>query len=327
MPTDNVAIHRFIIGELRAAGIGRKDLVGEIGLPPWALATDDIQVPSRTLVRLWEVAEHDLGDPDIAIALARRFRLKTLGLYDYLFATSPTLAAALATSEQHLTAVTTNHHCRVVTDNTGEVTLYLEMVEGDGRGRDHTQLWILVGALTRARQVLDASINPVRVMLRQAPPRHIEAYTSVFGSAALEFSAPYDAITFRAADAHSPLKTSDPALAAVLRPLADSLPPPPQPPTTWRDRVAVALSEALDDGDVSLDIVARRLMTSPRTLQRRLQEAGTTWRNELDRARAARLVSARSSHLTRERQAQLLAYSSPTSIRRATRRWTSPNTR
>ncbi|WP_280236019.1 AraC family transcriptional regulator [Nocardia cyriacigeorgica] len=321
MPTDKVSIHRFIIGELSAAGIDSNQLIRDIGLPSWALTNDDGHVPSKILGRLWEIAEYELGEPDIAITLAQRFRLTTLGLYDYLFSSSPTLGAALATSERYITAATTNLHCEVVTGENGDVTLCLDLIEGDGRGRDHNQLWALTGALTRGRQVLDIPLDPTLVTFRQAAPRRIDAYTDVFGGAAIEFDAPMDSITFRAADAHHPLTTSDPALATVLRPLAESLPPPPQPATTWIDQVASALADALDTGELSLELVARRLMTSPRTLQRRLRDAGTTWRIELDRARATRLAEHATHRLTRDRQAQLLGYADPTSIRRAARRW------
>ena len=71
---------------------------------------------------------------------------------------------------------------------------------------------------------------------------------------------------------------------------------------------------------MSLDRVARRLATSPRTLQRRLADAGTTWRQELDRARLRRATAA--GPLSRSRQAQLLGYADAASMRRAAQRWT-----
>ncbi|MFE3445176.1 AraC family transcriptional regulator [Nocardia sp. NPDC059180] len=321
MGTDNVVVHRYVIGELSRAGIDQHQLIRELALPDWALASNNAYVSSQFLTRLWEVAEHELGDADIAIKVAQRFRLSRLGLYDYLFTCSPTLAEGLAAATRYITSVSTNHHCSVVTDEAGDLSFSLDMIHGAGRGRDHTQLMGLAGALTRCRLVLDAPLEPLRVALRRPAPRKMDAYADVFGSAAIEFDAPFDAITFRAADARRRLITSDPALARVLRPLADALPPPPPLPTTWVDQVAAALSQSLDAGEVSLQIVAQRMMTSPRTLQRRLGEAGTTWRHELDRARAARL--AEQGELTRDRQAQILAYADPGSIWRATRRWSS----
>ncbi|MBU3066622.1 hypothetical protein KO481_34535 [Nocardia sp. NEAU-G5] len=76
---------------------------------------------------------------------------------------------------------------------------------------------------------------------------------------------------------------------------------PPALSRAWAERVAAALVEALNMGAVSLERVARRLATSPRTLQRRLTEAGTAWRQELDRARLRRATAA--GPLSRSRQA------------------------
>lgn len=323
MTTDQSLLHRFVISQLDNAGLDRAQLIRDAGLPDWSMTGDDVHLPSATFSRLWEIGEHRLG-PDVALQVARRYELSSLGLYDYLFASAPTLGAGLATCGPHITAVTTNHRFDLVAENENESTLYLEMLDGDGRGRDHTQLWGLTAVLSRARRVVDGPLNPVRVSLRQAAPTHLDGFRAVFGSATVEFDAPTDSITFRAADLDLPLTTADPVLAAVLRPLAAALPPPPTLASAWPERVAAAVDKAIEAGEVSLNSVARILRISPRTLQRRLTEAGTTWRAELDRARSARLsraVSAGSLPLTGTRQAELLGYSDAGSARRAARRW------
>lgn len=323
MGTDQVLLHRFVISQLSAAGLDRDRLIRDTGLPEWTMAGDDVHLPSHTFSRLWEIGEHGLGDPDVALNVARRYELPTLGLYDYLFCTAPTLGAGLATCGPYVTAVTTNHRFDLVTERDGEVTLYLDMIRGEGRGRDLTQLWGLAAVLSRARRVVREQIVPLRVSLRQSAPAKVATFIEVFGTTAIEFDASVDAMVFRASDMELPLTTSDPVLAAILQPLAEALPPPPPLATAWPARVAAALADALETGDISLEQVARRLATSPRTLQRRLMEAGTTWRQELDRARTARLHKATSGGpLSRSRQAELLGYSDAGSMRRAARRWT-----
>jgi AraC-like DNA-binding protein len=319
--TDQVLLHRFVIGQLTAAGLDRDRLIRETGLPEWTMAGEDVHLPSHTFSRLWELGEHALGDPNVALHVASRYELTSLGLYDYLFSTAPTLGAGLATCGPYVAAVTTNHRFDLVTENEHEVTLYLDIINGEGRGRDLTQLWGLAAVLSRARRVVREPLIPLRVALRQRAPSDINVFVEVFGTPAIEFDAPVDAVTFRASDMELPLTTSDPALASVLQPLADALPPPPPLATAWPERVAAAVADALAEGEVSLDRVARRLATSPRTLQRRLMEAGTTWRLELERARNARLAQASAGGLlSRTRQAELLGYSDVGSMRRAARR-------
>ncbi|MCX4097034.1 AraC family transcriptional regulator ligand-binding domain-containing protein [Nocardia sp. alder85J] len=319
MSTDVTLLHRFVIGELAAAGVDRGALLRECGIPAWALSGGAVHLASDTFSRLWELAEKRLDEPEVALRVASRYRLRVLGLYDYLFASAATLGAGLATCGPYVGAVTTNHRFDLVPENDTETTLYLQMIDGAGRARDLTQLWGLVAVLTRARGTVAAPLDPIRVRLRQRAPRDRRAYHEVFGTTAVEFEADIDAMTFRATDMTLPQATSDPALARVLQPLAAALPPPPPLTTAWPQRVAVALAAALDDGDASLIAVARRLATSPRTLQRRLADAGTTWRQELERARLTRAGAA--GPLSPRRQARLLGYADADTMRRSERRW------
>ncbi|WP_019930514.1 AraC family transcriptional regulator ligand-binding domain-containing protein [Nocardia sp. BMG111209] len=320
MNTDVALLHRFVIGELAAAGVDPAALLHECGIPAWALSGGPVHLSSGTFGRLWEIAEKWLDEPEVALRVASRYRLRVLGLYDYLFATAATLGAGLATCGPYVGAVTTNHRFDLVADDERESTLSLEMIDGAGRARDLIQLWGLVAVLTRARGTVDDPLTPVRVRLRQRAPRDHRAYVDVFGTAAIEFEAHSDSITFSAADLALPQRTADPVLARVLQPLTATLPPPPPLATAWPQRVAVALAAALDDGDPSLAAVARRLATSPRTLQRRLAEAGTTWRRELERARLTRAGAA--GPLSPRRQARLLGYTDADTMRRSERRWT-----
>lgn len=320
MGTDSTLLHRFVVGEFADAGLDRAHLLRECGLPEWVMSGPPAHVPSEQFSRLWEIGQQWLDVPNVALMVAARYELTATRLYDYLFSSAPTVGAGLATCGPYVTAVTSNHRFDLIAENDVETTLYLDMIDGEGAGRDLTQLWGLVAVLTRARKTIDAPLIPVRVSLRQDAPSNPQPFAEVFGTRAIEFGAAVDAMTFRASDMELPLRTADPVLADVLRPLAETLPPPPALSRAWPERVAAALDEALDRGEVSLDRVARRLATSPRTLQRRLTEAGTTWRQELDRARLRRATAA--GPLSRHRQAQLLGYADAASMRRAAQRWT-----
>ena len=319
MGTDSTLLHRFVITRLAEAGLDRDRLVRECGLPDWAMTGPGTHVPNDHFGRLWEIAEQWLDDPDVALHIASRYQLSTTRLYDYLFTSAPTVGAGFATCGPYVTAVTSNHRFELLQENEAEATLTLDMIDGEGRARDLTQIWGLVAVLTRARAVVDAPLDPIRVSLRQSAPRDLRTFRDVFGTATVDFGAPLDAMTFRAADMDLPLTTADPVLAEVLQPLAATLPPPPPLELSWPERVGAALAEALDEGEVSLERVARRLATSPRTLQRRLTEAGTTWRRELDRARLQRAAAA--GPVSRARQAKLLGYADAASVRRAAQRW------
>ncbi|WP_280476820.1 helix-turn-helix domain-containing protein [Nocardia farcinica] len=87
------------------------------------------------------------------------------------------------------------------------------------------------------------------------------------------------------------------------------------------DAFRAALDAALDDGEPALPAVARRLATSPRTLQRRLAAHGTTWRQELDLARHERARVLLAGGRTTAAVAERLGFTDDRALRKASRRW------
>lgn len=323
--TYRLSLHRFAITELTANGLDTDWLLREAGIPHWSMRDGDIQVPSPAYARLWEVAARALDDPLVPARLGCRFALGAGGLCDYLFSTSATIGEGLATVGPFISDITTNHRLSRTEEDNGDITFGFEIIEGDDTARDLTHLWAVASLPGRARRVAAGPFDAVGVRLRQRAPRNYADLHDLVGTRAIEFGASDDSITFRAADMDIPLTTADPVLRAILEKAAATVPPPPPLASAWVDQVSEALAEALVAGDASLATVARRLMVSRRTLQRRLTEAGTTWRQELDRARLERLRRADTvgQQLGRARQAEILGYSGPQAIRRAARRWES----
>ncbi len=323
--TYRLSLHRFAVTELVANGLEADWLLREAGLPDWSMEDGDIQVPSSAFVRLWEVGAKALDDPILPVRLGCRFTLGAGGLCDYLFSTSATIGEGLATVGPYISDISTNHRLSMSEEPNGDITFGFEIIDGDDKARDMTHLWAVASLLGRPRRVAAGPFDAVRVRLRQRAPRNHTDMYDLLGTRAIEFGASEDSITFRATDMEIPLTTADPVLHGILDKVAATVPPPPPLASAWIDQVAEALAEALAGGDASLDAVARRLTVSRRTLQRRLTEAGTTWRQELDRARLERLRRADTAgeNLGRARQAEILGYSGPQSIRRAARRWES----
>jgi AraC-like DNA-binding protein len=88
------------------------------------------------------------------------------------------------------------------------------------------------------------------------------------------------------------------------------------------DEVRSVLSTQATAGEMTIDAVARRLSTTPRTLQRRLARAGTSFEALCDAARreAAEMYLSQTT-LTIAEVTYLLGYSEPTAFHRAFRRW------
>ncbi|WP_370138204.1 AraC family transcriptional regulator ligand-binding domain-containing protein [Streptacidiphilus sp. EB103A] len=313
-----VAVPKMVLSRTAQSSHDIRRLARDAGIPEWATADDDISVGGECYLRALELAAHHRGEPDIGLLAGAGFVHGQLGVYDYLFSSARTLGEGHAANQRHLDAITTAGRFLQARDSERDLRIALSMDGDDQR----LELAIQVGiadVLTRSRWATGQWIRPVEVTLRQRAPRRSAVFTEFLGTTRVVFDADTDSLVLREVDLSLPLRTADPALAAIMRRHVTLMPRVQPQPTTWPDRVQQALAAALADGTASLDTVARRLATSSRTLQRRLAEAGTTWRHELDRARRAELSRHAATH--RERQAALVGYSDARALRRAQRRW------
>jgi AraC-like DNA-binding protein len=111
-------------------------------------------------------------------------------------------------------------------------------------------------------------------------------------------------------------------LLAVARMLPDpGRPRAAVPRALWADSVSERVLENLDRPDLSLRGVSRMLAVSPRTLQRRLADEGTSWRAILDAARRERATALMREGATTEAAAARVGYTGSRGLRRAVRRW------
>jgi AraC-like DNA-binding protein len=237
---------------------------------------------------------------DVARVIAARRQVGEPDLYDYLFATAATLREALAVSSQYLPLLIPSGRLQLVSETERDVTYSCSCPEADGRGAERA-LQFSLAVLSRAWACTGQPVVPTQVTT---------------GASAATFSV-------RAGDLDLPMRAADPVLAAILRRYADSVTPAP---ATWQHRFQQQLSEMIGQGTPpSLAAVARRMLVSPRTLQRQLAGHGTTWRAELDTARRRHAERAGTSSVTR--LARQLGYADARSARRALRRWNSPQIR
>ncbi|MEU4313556.1 AraC family transcriptional regulator ligand-binding domain-containing protein [Nocardia sp. NPDC024068] len=321
---ENVAFSNFVLGNSGLNESARRQLARAAELPDWVLDAGDTMVPSTYQLNLWELVEHELAEPHVALRIGKTNTLGNFGLHDYLFSTAPTLAEGLARSEQHADLITTNIGFAVSGDSEEEANADVRLRNGHGRGRELATQFALAAVVTRARNATGRDVHPVRIRFRQAAPRRYQPFVEMFGTRQVEFGAPTDQITFRTADLELPLATADPALAPILVRCAAALPPPPRLEVTWAGQVHQALKALLGDGRVTIDRVARYLATSSRSLQRRLADEGTTWTRELDRARSA-MVEQRfqdTPDVTQAALARRIGYADAGALRRARQRWT-----
>jgi len=174
--------------------------------------------------------------------------------------------------------------------------------------------------LSIARHGTGTRLSPLRVEFIQ-PRKHVKTIERQFGCPVV-CGAPRNAIIFRASDAMKPFVTRNAELLGMLAPQFEQELKQADLDENFLDRVRIAIQEKLTGKRPTIDDIADALHMSPRTLQRRLQEEGSSFQRVLEDAR---------HHLARNylinpilelnEAAYLLGYEDANSFVRAFRTW------
>ncbi|MFE8601123.1 helix-turn-helix domain-containing protein [Archangium violaceum] len=209
--------------------------------------------------------------------------------------------------------------------------LTIERADGEARVRFH---WVLAEGALPVR-LLDATFASTlalarRGMGRPLVPRRLELarrradadmLTRHFGCEVV-FDAPVDLLVLDARSLDERFVTHNADLLAVLLPGLEAALSERSPHRTLADDVRTALRRRMSGERLSVEKLADELHMSPRTFQRRLKDAGTTYQALLDEVRresACRLLA--NTELDAGEVAFLLGFEELNSFTRAFRGW------
>jgi AraC-like DNA-binding protein len=174
--------------------------------------------------------------------------------------------------------------------------------------------------LSTARQGTGTRLSPLRVEFVQ-PRAHAKIVERHFGCSAVA-GAPRNAIVFRAADRQRPFVTRNAELLGMLAPQFEEELKQESGDENFVERVRLAIQQKLTGRRPAIEDIADALHISSRTLQRRLQENGSSFQRVLDEARhqlARHYLN--NSVLELNEAAYLLGYEDGNSFVRAFRTW------
>ena len=304
--------------KLEELGVRVSAVLRRAGLPQDLFEQTRVLVTTGELFALW----HAIGDvsTDPAIGLKLGTETKTERFH-------PSGIAALSTADF---GAAINHISRYK-----QLTCPEEMLQqtGDEEWRIRFR-WLLAvdieprvlteycfaWVLTIARHGSGTRLSPLRIELVQ-PRSHARMLAQHFGCPVV-CGSPHNVIVFRSADAHCPFITRNAELLAMLAPQFEEELKQCNGQDSFNELVRGAIQESLTGHRPSIEEVARRLHMSSRTLQRRLQDTGSSFQRVLDEARhrmARHFLS--NSVLELNEAAYLLGYEDANSFVRAFRTW------
>ncbi len=317
------SLARLVSGVVQDLGMNRGQFAHLPDLRPEVLADDLARVSTPTMIALWEQLTLSDAGTAIGVHVAEQAPVGTLGLWDYLYTTG---ASLIETTPQAL------NYLDVIGDPGAEKTRVLQsgsqFTIGHATGPavpdvvEAIEIFVLALFLQRSREATGRPVVPLRVSLSHRAPREHRRLVEFFGTARIDYEAPVNSIILLEDDAHAPLPQCQPGLGKILQNHAELTLAAAKPVLRWYDAFRVALDIVFEQGIVSLEAVAERLVMSPRTLQRRLAEHETTWRSEVEQVRRQRALDLlRDPDLSMRSIARRVGYSDERALRRAVRRW------
>ena len=174
--------------------------------------------------------------------------------------------------------------------------------------------------LSVARCGAGTRLSPMRVEFVQPRP-HVKTIERHFGCPVVS-GARGNAIVFRASDARRPFVTRNAELLAMLAPHFEEELRQENGDENFVERVRIAIQQKLTGRRPNIEDIADALHISSRTLQRRLQDEGSSFQRVLEEARrqlARQYLN--NSVLELNEAAYLLGYEDSNSFVRAFRSW------
>lgn len=308
--------------------IDRPELARELGLAPELLSDREAKVPIGVWYDVVEAATAASGDPYLGLHFGSRSHVslrKEAGVMRLLILSSDTVRIAVDRALRYQSFW-------------NEAERY-EIEESEGHFSVRYGSWgpPRPAHVQLAEKMAAQSVRFVRAAVPECVPEAVrfpharrpgsEEVARVLGREP-SYGAPYTEISFRSPVIDAKLPTADTVLFQVLdRELALRI-VEVTPASSFADRVRKAVADYLHREQLSIGTVARALATSERTLQRRLTEERTSFRDLVDEVRRSRALALLDAGASFPELAVHLGYPEEATLRRAFRRWTgaSPET-
>ena len=303
------------------AGAEPASFLHRFGIDPDLLLDPYAVFSLRSYVAAMEEVAALLGDRRLGACLGQRIGPHILGPLGVLFTGAATLRTALGHLTRYLATWQEGTSMDLIEGAAGPRLTYA-LLDPTIWPRRQDAEFSLVTLCTLIRLRLGMTWRPRQVAFEHDAGGGASTLRSIF-KAPVTFDQPCNWLVLSVIDLDQPLQApQNPAVPFVeqhLRDISDRI----RTPRTFVETVRQLIALNLGNQTLGLEGVGATMRISPRTLQRRLSEAGTSLRELLmaERREAAGLLVQRSD-LSLDEIAARLGYSDATALCRAFRSWT-----
>lgn len=293
---------------LKAAGVSSKDLY-----------LDSNRVSLRTFGLILEKAFEITGDDALVFKIMKRIEQFAGGPVHYAFRQSPSVKVALEIGVRYAGLIISFKKLDFKEENDGAYFRWENYETYDDLPR--IQVWTPARVVTMLRAALGGDWTPQEVSLINKRPENEKPYMEMFGPQ-VKFEQPENFIKLTYEELEKEMPARDEKLWQGLVSLSEKLMAEVQPEQAVVTAVRRQILKALPDDQANVKHISGQMAKSPRTLQRELQAAGTSFSSLLEEVRRGMahkyLVD---SNLHISQIAFLLGFSEVSVFTRAVNRW------
>ena len=303
---------------MKALGVDVAAVLKHAGLPDDLIGQTHATLTTAQFFQLWRSVEALYKDPTLGLRLGDGTRTEIYDVVALAALHSATLGEALQKLARYK-RLTCPEDINIELSR-DEAAVSMRWMLAEGHTPDFLIDAIFAFHLALAERGTGRSIRLRRLELTRRPIA-VDVLSAHF-QCELRFNATQDRIVYDRADLELPFVTHDQDHLATLLPTLEASLQELSATTSLRDKVWNVLARGMRGGHLRMAQVADALHLSPRTLQRKLGEAGTSYQQVLDQVRrhlARRLLDA--TDLDTGEIAFLLGFEELNSFNRAFRQW------
>jgi len=310
-----------LIQVIKDAGIDPSRVFETLDLDPAVFSRTEGFIPCSSFARVLEQAAALTGDRAFGLHFGASANPKNIGALAYAVFNAPTVAAAFETAARYLHI---HNEAALATYREENNLSYLRYGVKD-LGAAAPEQFIEYGmavALNTLRVMVGSQWNPREVHFAHDEPPTTSEHQQFFRAPVL-FSCPTSAFVMEREFCSRPIPAADSNLFKILRRYLETvlshMPKEDEDLALVRRKIA----ETIKDGSPKLREIAKAMATSPRTLQRQLNDYGIDFRTLVDDTRKCfALDYLKDFNHTLTQIAFLLGYSEVSAFNRSFKRWT-----
>ena len=315
-PTVSVLWLRGLLQAAEALGMQPDDLLQAANVPAALMGSPYARLSVPQILQVWRAIERSSPVSDVGLRIGEMVKPSHFQLFALTLMHSENLGAAFTKSMRYTRLLSDGGQYYLSQDG-GQAAICYEPLSDEFSHHQVDAVLVLLRSF--ANWLACRAIPLLKVEFRHPQPADISEYERIFSSP-LQFSAARNALVFAPEVMSEPLALGDEYLAQLHEQMLEAqLALLHQPDTAGLVRHFLQHQEELT---IDRDQLAERLHMSGRTLQRKLQECGTSFQQLLDDERCQRAQQLlKQTRLPLTAISEQLGFSESSVFSRAFRRW------